>query len=135
MKHKRFVLCINYQDTNVQIEREFDLKCDAITYFRHICEVIGFRPVVIVLYDGASPCWVYRSQYVLSLSSAYKRLKDGDVYYMFVLPLPRSNEYNVRFFDIENKYQFEVHHLTQKDVRMIYKEFPNVYNLLDELPF
>ena len=135
MKHKRFALCINYQDTNVQIERQFDLQCDAITYFRHICEVIGFRPAVITLYDGISPCWVYHSQYVLSLSSAYKRLKDGDVYYMSVLSLPRSNEYNVRFFDTENKYQFEVHHLTQKDVRTIYKECPNVYNLLEELPF
>ena len=26
MKHKRFALCINYQDTNVQIERQFDLS-------------------------------------------------------------------------------------------------------------
>lgn len=135
MKHKRFALCINYQDTNIQIKHEFDLKCDAITDFRHIKEVIGFRPVVITLYDGLSPCWVYHSQFVLGLSNAYKRLKDGDVYFMAILPLPKTNEYNVRFFDSENKYQFEVHHLTQKDVRTIYKECPNVYNYYEEMPF
>ncbi len=135
MKHKRFVLCIYYEDTNVQNEYNFDLKYDAITYFRHIREVIGFRPVVIKLYDGVSLCWVYHSQYVLSLSDAYRRLKNGDVYYMSVLSIPRADEYNVRFFDTENIYQFEVHHLTKKDVRMIYKECPHVYTLLEELPF
>lgn len=135
MKHKRFCLFIRYLDTEVILKREFDLRCDATVFFNGFRGVVGNRPVVVTLYDGVVPCWVYHSQYTITLSQADKIFRSGDVYYMAYLPQPRTNEFICKFFNYEKKYCFEIHHLTAGDMRRIYKQYPNVYNWLEELPF